>query len=258
MPGLIVIAPLTWGRRPVGRKFDFNLRLALEGASTSAQACLQTSTVPARRVSCELDTRHRNGRLVGMGVHRPHGRAPRYRRAVRRDRHLRHALGCDTAGNDGVRRGLPHEVEGRRLTFLLLAHDGVDPITERTHERFVIERARFAGRPGEAHARPEPGLVPANLDPAGMMIARSRQLGTRSPRQFDRNLIPIPLGCLDDFDTGSALCLSDEPAAGKCDGAQDRNGAAERLTNCRHPRRREALHLADLVDDEQLDSCQRV
>ena len=35
------------------------------------------------------------------------------------------------------------KVEGRRLTFSVRAHDGVDAISEGTHERFVIDRARF-------------------------------------------------------------------------------------------------------------------
>jgi fluoroacetyl-CoA thioesterase len=35
------------------------------------------------------------------------------------------------------------EVEGRRLTFAVKAHDGVDPIGEGKHERFVIDRERF-------------------------------------------------------------------------------------------------------------------
>ena len=34
-------------------------------------------------------------------------------------------------------------VEGRKLVFLLTAHDGVDKITEGTHERFVIDAAKF-------------------------------------------------------------------------------------------------------------------
>lgn len=34
-------------------------------------------------------------------------------------------------------------VEGRRLFFTLSAHDGVDPIAEGTHERVVIDAARF-------------------------------------------------------------------------------------------------------------------
>jgi fluoroacetyl-CoA thioesterase len=34
-------------------------------------------------------------------------------------------------------------IEGRRLTFSLSAHDGVDKITEGTHERFVIDAAKF-------------------------------------------------------------------------------------------------------------------
>jgi len=35
------------------------------------------------------------------------------------------------------------KVEGRRLTFAVRAHDGVDAISEGTHERFVIDGARF-------------------------------------------------------------------------------------------------------------------
>lgn len=35
------------------------------------------------------------------------------------------------------------EVEGRRLAFAVKAHDGVDPIGEGRHERFVIDRERF-------------------------------------------------------------------------------------------------------------------
>jgi fluoroacetyl-CoA thioesterase len=35
-------------------------------------------------------------------------------------------------------------VEGRRLVFEVAAHDGVDLISKGTHERFVIDRARFS------------------------------------------------------------------------------------------------------------------
>lgn len=38
------------------------------------------------------------------------------------------------------------EVNGRRLKFEVEAHDGVDPITKGTHERFVIDRERFDAR----------------------------------------------------------------------------------------------------------------
>jgi fluoroacetyl-CoA thioesterase len=34
-------------------------------------------------------------------------------------------------------------VEGRKLTFTLSAHDGVDEISRGTHERYVIDAARF-------------------------------------------------------------------------------------------------------------------
>ncbi|MBX9810182.1 MAG: thioesterase family protein [Burkholderiales bacterium] len=35
------------------------------------------------------------------------------------------------------------KVEGRKLSFTLTAHDGADKISEGTHERFVIDAARF-------------------------------------------------------------------------------------------------------------------
>lgn len=34
-------------------------------------------------------------------------------------------------------------IDGRRLTFNVSAHDGIDTIARGTHERFVIDRARF-------------------------------------------------------------------------------------------------------------------
>ncbi len=34
-------------------------------------------------------------------------------------------------------------VDGRRITFAVSAHDGVDLISRGTHERFVIDKARF-------------------------------------------------------------------------------------------------------------------
>ena len=38
------------------------------------------------------------------------------------------------------------KVEGRKLTFTLSAHDGVDKISEGTHERHVIDVARFEAK----------------------------------------------------------------------------------------------------------------
>lgn len=35
------------------------------------------------------------------------------------------------------------KIEGRKLTFHVEADDGVDKITEGTHERFVIDAAKF-------------------------------------------------------------------------------------------------------------------
>jgi fluoroacetyl-CoA thioesterase len=37
-------------------------------------------------------------------------------------------------------------VEGRKLSFAVTAHDGADKISEGTHERFVIDRDRFAAK----------------------------------------------------------------------------------------------------------------
>lgn len=38
------------------------------------------------------------------------------------------------------------QVEGRRLTFSVTAHDGIDKIAEGTHQRVVIDRDRFDAR----------------------------------------------------------------------------------------------------------------
>jgi fluoroacetyl-CoA thioesterase len=40
-------------------------------------------------------------------------------------------------------------VEGRRLTFLVTAHDGIDRIAEGTHQRVVIDRDRFNAKVAE-------------------------------------------------------------------------------------------------------------
>jgi fluoroacetyl-CoA thioesterase len=46
-------------------------------------------------------------------------------------------------------------MDGRKLSFAVTAHDGVDRITEGTHERVVIDSARFAARVAEkARAAP--------------------------------------------------------------------------------------------------------
>jgi fluoroacetyl-CoA thioesterase len=37
-------------------------------------------------------------------------------------------------------------VEGRKLTFAVSAHDGVDPVTQGRHERHVIDAARFLSK----------------------------------------------------------------------------------------------------------------
>ncbi|MGC8481229.1 MAG: thioesterase family protein [Acidimicrobiales bacterium] len=38
------------------------------------------------------------------------------------------------------------EVDGRRLRFDLWAHDGVDTISRGSHERMIVDRARFLSR----------------------------------------------------------------------------------------------------------------
>jgi len=38
------------------------------------------------------------------------------------------------------------EVDGRRLLFRVEAHDGVDTISQGTHERFVINRGKFEAK----------------------------------------------------------------------------------------------------------------
>lgn len=43
-------------------------------------------------------------------------------------------------------------VEGRRLTFKVMAHDGVDLISQGTHERFVINREKFDAKIGNKKA----------------------------------------------------------------------------------------------------------
>jgi fluoroacetyl-CoA thioesterase len=48
---------------------------------------------------------------------------------------------------------LLERVEGRKLAFSVTAHDGVDEICRGTHERFVIDTARFESKAREKRAR---------------------------------------------------------------------------------------------------------
>jgi len=41
------------------------------------------------------------------------------------------------------------KVEGRKLSFYLVAHDGIDKIAEGSHERFVIDAAKFNAKVAE-------------------------------------------------------------------------------------------------------------
>ncbi len=43
-------------------------------------------------------------------------------------------------------KGTLEKVEGRKLTFSIVADDGVDNISEGTHERFVIDAEKFNAR----------------------------------------------------------------------------------------------------------------
>jgi len=45
------------------------------------------------------------------------------------------------------------KVEGRKLSFSVVAHDGLDKISEGTHERVVIDSARFSSKVGEKAQR---------------------------------------------------------------------------------------------------------
>ncbi len=40
-------------------------------------------------------------------------------------------------------RGTLEKVDGRKLTFSIVADDGVDKISEGTHDRFIINAAKF-------------------------------------------------------------------------------------------------------------------
>ena len=43
-------------------------------------------------------------------------------------------------------RGELTRIDGRKLTFSVKAHDGVDLISEGTHERFIIHRPKFESK----------------------------------------------------------------------------------------------------------------
>ncbi|MBI5569630.1 MAG: thioesterase family protein [Desulfomonile tiedjei] len=53
------------------------------------------------------------------------------------------------AGLTVIVTGRLEHVEGRKLTFWLSAHDGVDKISEGTHERYVIDAAKFRAKASE-------------------------------------------------------------------------------------------------------------
>lgn len=44
-------------------------------------------------------------------------------------------------------------VEGRKLTFTISAHDGVEKISEGTHERVVVDKAKFTAKINEKAQR---------------------------------------------------------------------------------------------------------
>lgn len=50
-------------------------------------------------------------------------------------------------------RGKLDKVEGRKLTFSLVADDGIDKISEGLHERFIIDAAKFNAKVAEKAAR---------------------------------------------------------------------------------------------------------
>jgi len=44
-------------------------------------------------------------------------------------------------------------VEGKRLLFSVEAHDGIDLITQGTHERYIINKSRFTQKVGAKSRR---------------------------------------------------------------------------------------------------------
>ena len=54
-------------------------------------------------------------------------------------------------------RGKLEKVEGRKLSFSLVADDGIDKISEGTHERFVIDAFKFNSKLAEKVARATAG-----------------------------------------------------------------------------------------------------
>jgi len=54
-------------------------------------------------------------------------------------------------------RGKLEKVEGRKLSFSLVADDGIDKISEGTHERFVIDAVKFNSKLAEKVARATAG-----------------------------------------------------------------------------------------------------
>jgi fluoroacetyl-CoA thioesterase len=38
------------------------------------------------------------------------------------------------------------DVDGKKLTFSIVAHDGIDVISEGTHQRFIVDAERFTAR----------------------------------------------------------------------------------------------------------------
>jgi fluoroacetyl-CoA thioesterase len=58
------------------------------------------------------------------------------------DIHLNH-IAATPPGMTVTVKGKLEKVEGRKLTFSLSAHDGIDEISRGTHQRFVIDAAQF-------------------------------------------------------------------------------------------------------------------
>ena len=52
------------------------------------------------------------------------------------------------------------KVEGRKLTFSIVADDGVDRISEGTHERFIIDAVKFNAKAAAKAARTAQGQAP--------------------------------------------------------------------------------------------------
>jgi len=73
------------------------------------------------------------------------------------------------------------KIEGRKLTFSIIADDGVEKISEGTHERFIINAAKF-----NAKAEAKADRAEAKADRAEAKVDRAEAKVDRSEAKVDR------------------------------------------------------------------------